>query len=142
MYPDSPPPPISVQAFYVLLALSGNELHGYAIKGAVYNCSLGSISLTNSRLYALIDHLHDEALIELSGRHPAGKSGKERLHYTISAHGSICLQEELLRQQHAVEIGKSKGFLNDKTPTDIQRLLLRTTTKLPSQIVRRGSIEA
>ena len=124
MHPSSPPPPLSTQAFYVLLALSGNELHGYAIKGAVYNCSLGSINLTNSRLYALIGRLHDEALIELSGRYPAKKSGKERLHYTISPHGSIRLQEELLRQARAVKIARNIGLLDNKTPTDIQRLVL------------------
>jgi DNA-binding PadR family transcriptional regulator len=132
MYPDSPPPPISVQAFYVLLALSGSELHAYAIKGAVYNCSLGSLNLSTSRLYALVTMLSDEGLIDISGRYPAGKSGKERLHYCISAHGAIRLQEELLRLAHAVKIGTANGLLENKTPTDIQRLLLNTGHKNPS----------
>jgi len=124
MYPDSPPPPITVQAFYVLLSLSNTELHAYAIKGAVYSCSLGSLSLTTSRLYALVGHLYEEGFIEKTGLYSAGKSGKKRLHYTISAHGSIRLQEELLRIKHAVEVAEHKGLLENKTPTDIQRLLL------------------
>jgi len=124
MYPDSPPPPISTQSLYVLLALSNTELHAYAIKGAVYSYSLGSLSLTTSRLYALVNHLDEEGFIDQTGHYPAGKSGKKRLHYTISSHGSIRLQEELLRIKHAVEVAEHKGLLENKTPTDIQRLLL------------------
>lgn len=132
MYPDSLPPPISTQTFYVLLALSLNELHVYAIKGAVFNCSLGSVNLTTSRLYALVNQLQDEGFIDLIGRLPAGKSGKERLHYSISSHGAIRLQEELLRQSHAVKIATANGLLENKTPTDVQRLLLKTKPRTSS----------
>ena len=108
------------------------ELHVYAIKGAVFNYSLGSVNLTASRLYALVNQLEDEGIIDLIGRRPAGKSRKERQHYAISPHGAIRLQEELLRQNHAVKIAKAHDLLDNKTPTDIQRLLLKTAPKTSS----------
>jgi DNA-binding PadR family transcriptional regulator len=133
MYPDSYlPPPLPTQAFYVLFALARAPLHAYAIRSALLNDSLGSVNLARSRVYTLVAHLQNEALIEPIGPKPAGKSSKERMHYTISPHGTLRLKEELRRLNHAVEIAKSAGLMQNDIPTDIQRLLLN---------VRRGTIK-
>lgn len=125
MYPYSYlPAPLSAQAFYALLALSRTELHVYAIRSAILNDSLGSINLAQGRVYALINHLHNEGFVEISGTKPAGKSGKERLHYAISPHGTLRLKDEITRLEHAVKIAQSAGLTQSDIPTDIQRLLL------------------
>ncbi len=129
MYPNSYlPPPLSIQEFYVLLALSRSELHAYAIIHAVQKDSLGSINLTNGRVYKLVSQLHDIGLIDMISPDPAEQSTKPyskiRVKYSISTNGHIRLQEEMKRLDHAVGIGKATGLLDNPIPTDIQRLIL------------------
>jgi PadR family transcriptional regulator, regulatory protein PadR len=118
------PPPLSAAQFYILLALAREERHGYAIAGATWSNSLGSVLLPSGRLYPTIKRLCSESLIDPAGSLPVGKSGQSRMHYVITHHGRIRLQEELSRMKHAVAIGEHAGLLDDTTPTDIQRLLL------------------
>src|SRR5687768_659376 len=105
MYPSTHlPPPLPSSRFHILLCLSRGETHGYAIKGAIANDSLGSLKITDGALYATLGKLFDEGFIEITGLAPAGKSGKERLHYGITTAGLLRLKEELKRLQHAVAI--------------------------------------
>jgi len=124
MYPYTlAPKPLSPITFYILLALSRQELHAYALKGAISNDSLGSIQAKPGVLYPLLTKLFEEGLIEQTGLKPAGKSGQERTHYGITHEGLLQLKDELKRLQHAVKIGEAAGLMADETPTDIQRLL-------------------
>ncbi len=126
MYPYSHlPKPLPPAQFYILLVLAQTELHGYALRAAVQNASLGSVVIPDSKLYTLITRLHDEALIDLVGAKPAGKSGQLRTHYTISKYGIIRLEEEARRLDHAVKIAKNLNLLNQQAAPDpnLQRLL-------------------
>ena len=124
MYPYSHlPKPLRPAEFYILLALAGSPLHGYALKAAIMNNSLGSVVVPDSKLYSIITKLHDEGLIDTVGQKPAGKSGTPRMHYDISDYGKIRLQEESTRLDHAVKTAKLVGALDNQVPTDLQRML-------------------
>lgn len=126
MYPYSHlPAPLSAAGFYILLSLAHGELHGYALIGACANNSLGSIKLSGGTLYPLLQKLHDEGFVDITGKKPAGKSSKPRLHYALSPSGAIRLQEELQRLDHAVKIGQRAGLMREnQLPADIQHALL------------------
>ncbi len=119
------PKPLSTSEFYILLALAHSSLHAYAIKGAIANDSLGSVTLKDGKLYPLLAKLHEQELIKIARTSPAGKSGKPRTHYTISEIGLIHLKDELTRLDHALKIGKNIGLMpENEIPTDLQRALL------------------
>jgi len=126
MYPYSRlAPPLSPHIFYALLALSRTAtLHPYAIRSAVLNDSLGSVDIASGRLYPLITKLTEEGFIDIIGPKPTSKSGKPRMHYAISTHGTLRLKEELTRLNHAIKTAKSAGLLENTLDLDLQRMLL------------------
>jgi len=127
MYPHSDlPKPLRPAEFYLLLALSHSEAHGYALKSMIRNSSLGSVIVPDNKIYLLPTSLIGQAFIDDIGKQPTGKSGVPRTHYAITQHGTLRLKEELTRLDHAVKIGKSAGLMADSTPIDIQRLLLNS----------------
>ena len=127
MYPQSDlPKPLRPAEFYLLLALSHTEAHGYALKAMIRNTSLGSVVVPDNKIYNLISKLADEALIDPVGKQPTNKSNTPRMHYAITQHGILRLKEELIRLGHAVKIGNNAGLRGDTVPTDIQRLLLNS----------------
>ena len=125
MYPYAYlPKPLSAQNLYILLALARSELHTYAIKGAVFNDSLGAVVLDRGRVYRLVEELHGQGLIDLIRAQPARKGTIPRKHYRISAAGTIRLKEEISRLGHIMKIAEKAGLTETGVPLDIQKLLL------------------
>ena len=54
--------PLSVPIFYILLSLSGNELHGYEIMQKVKNESNNKIRLGPGTLYGAIKRMLEDKL--------------------------------------------------------------------------------
>jgi PadR family transcriptional regulator, regulatory protein PadR len=100
------PEPLTHLRFYVLLSLARYQRHGYAIQGAIYSNSLGSINIKSGSLYPLLMRMCDEGLIEFSAQHPTDKSKQPRMHYGITREGR-----------------ETAGLFNDHTPLEIQRIL-------------------
>ena len=67
-YPRPTPPqrflPLSVPVFHILLSLSDQDLHGYAIIQDVRARTAGEVDLTASTLYAAIKRLLGSRLID------------------------------------------------------------------------------
>jgi DNA-binding PadR family transcriptional regulator len=119
----TPDTPLSHLGFYVLLALSRGELHGYALGGRVWNESQRTISAPAGTLYPLLKRMRTDGLIEAAGMWKTGSQQKERLHYRITPEGLTRLKIDLQRMKHAVDIGERAGHFNDTLPPDLQRLL-------------------
>ena len=79
-YPRRRPPedhlPLTVPVFQILLSLSDQDLHGYAIIQDIRQRTGGEVSLTASTLYAAIKRLLDAGLVEELAR--AGPSRRRR----------------------------------------------------------------
>jgi DNA-binding PadR family transcriptional regulator len=95
--------------FYILLALSSGEKHGYAILREVETHSAGRVQLSTGTLYEALARLLDQDLIERvestnsedpQDQHP----GRPRKLYRLSPRGLHVLQAEAyrLRQMLAV----------------------------------------
>jgi DNA-binding PadR family transcriptional regulator len=93
--------------YHVLLALSGEDLHGSGIVRAVESQTEGELHLWPATLYGSLDLLAREGLIEelADGRHPEGESEKRR-YYRITQAGRAALAEETERLARWVEAAR------------------------------------
>ena len=83
------------QAYLVLLALTPEPLHGYAVITAVRELSGGRTKLAAATLYGNLDRLADAGLVE-----PAGESvvdGRLRRYYRITDDGRRAAEAETER---------------------------------------------
>lgn len=121
-FPEYPSKPLSAAELYTLLAFVREDLHKYAIKARTANYSLNSLNLEYVQINRLIAKLENESFIEIASIESDGHAGQPRSIYSITEHGRIRLQEDVLRLQHALAIATSAGVLDNQTPIDIQRL--------------------
>jgi DNA-binding PadR family transcriptional regulator len=88
------PRPLKPQWFQILLALSGRDLHGYAIQRAVLDQTDGHIRLWPAMLYRSLATLEEHDLIQ-QVEAPAGEPEDERrLYYALTSKGRDRLREE------------------------------------------------
>src|SRR5437868_2210927 len=79
-------------SFLILTALAGGSQHGYAIVSDVAQISGGRVQLKAGTLYAALDRLTDEGLIELD--HEEIVDNRLRRYYRITREGAERLAEE------------------------------------------------
>lgn len=123
MNSPSQTPALPTPHFYILLALSGNNLHGYALGAVASNHALRGIDLQDGVLYPLLKKMVAAGLIEKIGQQPAGPSGQPRLHYGITKEGRYRVKNDLLRIRHALKIGENLGYFSDEMPSEIRRII-------------------
>lgn len=101
--------PLNPKTFHVLLALAGEERHGYAIAKAIETETEGMIRLTPGTLYPLIRQmLVDGWLIEVEGGN--GDDPRRRL-YRLSPLGRRIAQAEAVRMSELVRLARSHKLL-------------------------------
>ncbi|MGA9943701.1 MAG: PadR family transcriptional regulator [Candidatus Cybelea sp.] len=101
--------PLNPKTFHVLLALAGEERHGYAIAKAIEAETEGMIRLTPGTLYPLIRQmLVDGWLVEVEGSN--GDDPRRRL-YRLSPLGRRIAQAEAVRMSELVRLARSHKLL-------------------------------
>jgi DNA-binding PadR family transcriptional regulator len=83
--------------FLVLTVLAGPPLHGYAIMRAIEEVSGGSVVVRAGTLYAALDRLTAEGLVEVA-REERTDGGRLRRHYRLTGAGSDALGAEARRR--------------------------------------------
>ncbi len=97
--------------FHILLALSTEERHGYAIMKQVEEDSLGRVKMGPGTLYGSIKRMLDSGLIEESeARIDPKMDDARRIYYKISGSGEIALKDELRRYSHLVKLTRKLGL--------------------------------
>ena len=84
------------QAFFVLTALLGGPLHGYAIMQTKVELSDGRVRARVGTLYGVLDRLAAERLIELDRE--VIVQGRVRRYYGLSEDGRDALARDAARQ--------------------------------------------
>ena len=79
-------------SFLILTALAGGAQHGYGILTEVAEISGGRVQLRAGTLYAALDRLADEGLIELDREEVV--DNRLRRYYRITGEGAARLAEE------------------------------------------------
>jgi DNA-binding PadR family transcriptional regulator len=100
---------MSPQVFQILLSLSDQDLHGYAIIADIAERTDDQMLLTASTLYAALKRLLDEGLVEELER-PADDDPRRR-YYRITRKGRAAGRVEAERLQSLANMARDKRWL-------------------------------
>lgn len=99
--------------FHVLLALAGDDLHGYAILQEVSRLTDGALELEPGTLYrALHRMLRDGWVVELSRRPAADVDDERRRYYRLTAVGRRVAMAEADRLSRLLSIARAHKLLS------------------------------
>ena len=102
--------PLTPQQFHILLSLTDDHRHGYAIIRDVAERTGGTLRLGTGTLYTALARLATLALVEESDRRPAAADDDERRrYYRLSATGRAVLAAETQRLETLVRHARRKG---------------------------------
>jgi DNA-binding PadR family transcriptional regulator len=109
--PD-PTSPLTPAMFHVLLALAGDDLHGYAILKDVELRTGGEVKLSTGTLYGIIKRLlNDGLIIERRERPSAAIDDERRRYYHLTAKGREIAATEAERLEKVVALARSRRLL-------------------------------
>jgi DNA-binding PadR family transcriptional regulator len=98
--------PLPSAAFQILLALAGEDLHGYAIMRQVEEQTSGRVRLGPGTLYSSIQTLLEEGLIEeVDG---AGSADERRRCYRLSTSGRKVARSEADRMADLLRVARAR----------------------------------
>ena len=104
--------PLTSAMFHVLLALAGDDLHGYAILKEVELATGGKVQLSTGTLYGIIKRLLADGLIaELRTRPAIADDDERRRYYRLTTRGRDVAVAEAERMNQIVAIAKAKNLL-------------------------------
>ena len=104
--------PLTPAMFHVLLALAGEDLHGYAILKEVELRTGGKVRLSTGTLYGIIKRLLNDGLIaELRSRPTESEDDERRRYYRMTPQGRQVASAEAERMDEIVSIARSRNLL-------------------------------
>jgi DNA-binding PadR family transcriptional regulator len=98
--------PLREPTFFILLSISTEKKHGYAILQDVETLSQGQIKLSNGTLYGALARLQEQGLIERVDSDEPQIRGKPRKAYQLTRSGLGILQAEIDRLAEKVNIAR------------------------------------
>lgn len=108
---NSPDTPLTPAVLHILLALSTEERHGYAIMKQVESDSQGKVKMGPGTLYGSIGRMLDAGLIrEADKKIDPDLDDERRIYYQITGLGRKTLAAELDRYREVVAIAKKRQF--------------------------------
>jgi DNA-binding PadR family transcriptional regulator len=104
--------PLTPAMFHVLLALAGDDLHGYAILKEVELRTGGKVRLSTGTLYGIIKRLLNDGLIaELRSRPAGAEDDERRRYYRLTPQGRQVATTEAERMDEILSIARSRNLL-------------------------------
>jgi DNA-binding PadR family transcriptional regulator len=101
--------PLTAAVLHILLALSTEERHGYAIMKQVERESGGKVKMGPGTLYGSIGRMMTAGLIhESDKRHDPALDDERRIYYAITGLGRKALEAELDRYREVVAVAAEK----------------------------------
>jgi DNA-binding PadR family transcriptional regulator len=106
-----PDAPLTPAVLHILLALSRQERHGYAIMKQVELDSQGKVKMGPGTLYGSIGRMLEAGLIEETEKKiDPDLDDERRIYYQITALGRKTLAAELDRYREVVAVAKKRQF--------------------------------
>jgi DNA-binding PadR family transcriptional regulator len=102
--------------FHVLLALAGDDLHGYAILKEVDLRTAGEVKLSTGTLYGIIKRLLNEGLIVELRHRPAANDDERRRYYRLTPKGREIAALEAERLEKVVALARARRLLKRTQP--------------------------
>jgi DNA-binding PadR family transcriptional regulator len=109
--------PLTPAMFHVLLALAGDDLHGYAILKDVELRTGGEVKLSTGTLYGIIKRLLNDGFIaERRERPSAANDDERRRYYRLTAAGRDVAAAEAERLEKVVALARARRLLKKAQP--------------------------
>jgi DNA-binding PadR family transcriptional regulator len=106
--------PLTPAVFHILLALVGEERHGYGIIKDVEYRTEGRVLLKPGTLYQAIKRLLDAGLIEESeAKTDTEINDERRRYYRLSGAGQAVVSAEAERLERLVQLARAKHVLGE-----------------------------
>lgn len=103
--------PLPPAAFHILMALAGEDRHGYAIIQDVAGRTGGGIRLSAGTLYRSIQRMLEQGLIVETRERPEPEQDDERRrYYRITPFGKTVARAEARRLAELVRLARESGF--------------------------------
>jgi DNA-binding PadR family transcriptional regulator len=104
--------PLTPAMFHVLLALAGEDLHGYAILKEVELRTGGKVRLSTGTLYGIIKRmLADGLIVELRSRPAESQDDERRRYYRLTPQGRQVAAAEAERMDEVLSVARSRNLL-------------------------------
>jgi DNA-binding PadR family transcriptional regulator len=104
--------PLPSAAFNILLALAGEDLHGYAIMRQVEQQTCGRVRLGPGTLYGSLRTLLEATLIEeLDDRSDSKDTSERRRYYRLTSAGLKLVRSEVEGLAQTLRIARAKRLL-------------------------------
>jgi DNA-binding PadR family transcriptional regulator len=108
--------PLPPATFHILLALTDQDRHGYAIIQDVEARTAGELRLSAGTLYRSVARMVEQGLIAEVARRPAAHLDDERRrYYRITPFGTVVARAEMARLSQLVRLARARG-LTPETP--------------------------
>jgi DNA-binding PadR family transcriptional regulator len=103
--------PLPSATFHILLALSENDRHGYAIIQDVAARTGGELKLSAGTLYRSIQRMLEQGLLKETRERPRPEEDDERRrYYRITPYGTQVARAETRRLTQLVKFARESGF--------------------------------
>jgi DNA-binding PadR family transcriptional regulator len=107
--------PLPPATFHILIALAGDDLHGYAIIQEVAARTEGKVQLSAGTLYRTIQRLLEQGLIRELRERPAPELDDERRrYYRLTPQGRAVANAEAARLAQMLALAKASGLTPEK----------------------------
>jgi DNA-binding PadR family transcriptional regulator len=108
--------PLTAAMFHVLLALAGDDLHGYAILKEVELRTGGKVRLSTGTLYGIIKRLLADGLIAELRARPSETDDERRRYYRLTPRGRQVATAEAERMDEILSVARSRNLLKKPRP--------------------------
>jgi DNA-binding PadR family transcriptional regulator len=98
--------PLSPAALHILLALAGEDRHGYGIMQEIARQSSGRYKLGPATLYENLQKLLDQAVVDEVSPRGAGNDSRRR-YYRLTKFGRALLSTEVARLESVIRDAKA-----------------------------------
>ena len=103
--------PLPAATFYILMALAGEDRHGYAIIQDIEQRTNGKLRLSAGTLYRSIQRMLEQGLLVETDERPAPEEDDERRrYYRITRFGTEVARAEARRLHELVRMARASGF--------------------------------
>src|SRR6185436_14228176 len=103
--------PLPTATFHILIALAGEDRHGYGIILDVASRTDGALKLSQGTLYRSIQRMLEQGLIVETHRRPAPEDDDERRrYYRLTPFGRTVARAEAQRLARLVRWARESGF--------------------------------
>src|SRR5246127_2564126 len=103
--------PLTPAMFHVLLALAGEDLHGYAILKEVELRTAGEVKLSTGTLYGIIKRLLKDGLLIERRERPSAHDDERRRYYRLTPQGRQVAAAEATRLEKIVALARARRLL-------------------------------